>query len=615
MLGHARCGRRLSEDSGLIELGCFLVASLRRKARRNGTIKIYKMMTAYSTEQLLSLQYDVLGHSLVEASITELRRFRPAATQAFARGKEDFLYRASASGDGDNYVGINPRTEERGSVEAIGYLTCLVIDIDPVRPKDSPSTDEQHRAALDLAERIRTDLKCGINVSSGSGSHLYVPINPIKVTNAEVLTESLKTWMEAIRSRYATPELKVDSIFDLPRVIRVWGSLNTRSNRICGPLENVGPIVRSDFNFNQETISKAPTPGTESGRFESLIRSNKRLSDIVAGNISYPSRSESDFEFVRILCEAHFSVEEIEAVMGRNPHGTVANPKPGDKASDILRDIKGIAKKVLKENQSNSKSLVTHSGAYYSSLRNRSMGILSGLGTFDELVSGLKRQKLYILGARPTTGKTTLLTQILVSIAEAGNTCLFYPTEVGADPIFDKIVSAKTGLDLKKFQNGTFTETDYEKIESVKPIIESIPLIVVEDFATTVDTVEQGIKKYAPAVVAVDFFQALKWEDPESVGEKSGAVRKLKELAGDYNIPIILASQLNRSDDATNLKALKGTGTLEELGDVICFMYRDSQLTYPVKTTLSIKKSKYSAIGDVPLDFYSSVCRFEEEKK
>ncbi len=241
------------------------------------------------------------------------------------------------------------------------------------------------------------------------------------------------------------------------------------------------------------------------------------------------------------------------------------------------------------------------------------MGIRTGFDSLDEMISGLKKQKLYVLGARPNTGKTTLLTQVLTNLAEMNMSCLFYPTEVGSEPIFDKIVSRKTGINLKKFQNGSFLESDYEKIDGIRAQIEKLPLIVVEDFATTLDVIDQGIKKYAPGVVCVDYFQALKWNDPDSVGEKADAVRRFKQLAGDHDVPILLASQLNRTDEGKpTLKSLKATGALEEFGDVVAFLFRDTALSYPVKATLSVQKSKYSAVGDIPMDFFSSVCEFKE---
>jgi replicative DNA helicase len=239
----------------------------------------------------------------------------------------------------------------------------------------------------------------------------------------------------------------------------------------------------------------------------------------------------------------------------------------------------------------------------------------------DRIISGLKPGKLYIFAARPGVGKTSLITQILTAVAKQNTPCLYYPTEVGAEPVWDKMVSSETNIGLLKFQNGDFADADRLKIIECMARLEKLPLSIVEDFAVTPDKVEAGILKYLPerpgtyrGVVAVDFLQSLAWEDPESVAEKSQAVYRFKKMCKDYNVPFILASQLNRGDGAAALTQLKGTGALEEYGDCISFIYQTGdKFSYPVKTDLNIMKSKYSATGICKLNFYKSHCRFEPD--
>ncbi len=84
-------------------------------------------------------------------------------------------------------------------------------------------------------------------------------------------------------------------------------------------------------------------------------------------------------------------------------------------------------------------------------------------------------------------------------------------------------------------------------------------------------------------------------------------------MAKKYNIPFILASQLNRGDGTADMKQLKGTGALEEFGDVISFLYALDKFKYPVPVMLDVLKSKYSATGQVNLLFDKAHCRFEPD--
>lgn len=559
---------------------------------------------------LIVKQLEILGHEEGK-EFTEIRSI-PSGKSKFCKSfAEVGLAVSKQTNEEGLYIGINPRQIADGHATSVNRLTCIVVDIDPVRPKETASTDEQHRGAIELGIRISEDFGGGVVVSSGSGCHVYFPTEPIIIKDREALSKSLKEWNDAVKKQYSTKEYKIDSIWDLSRVIRVWGSVNHRSNRPCEVVSGLDRWSRFNWVFNQEPkeIKTTHEPSSETEeRLGRLVQVNPRLKALVEGSASFESPSEYDFAFVSLLAKAHFSVEEIKSLYHHNVHGN-DEPKKGD--------VERIVKKVLDEESDNSYSLIHSSKSYFDGLSGRKMGARTGISSLDEMLSGLKEGKLYIFAARPNQGKTTLSMQILTKLAEDGLPCLMFPTEVGAEPLIDKIISRKTGISLKKFQNGTFTEQDKKLIDSTREYIGSLPLVVVEDFGIGVDKLISDIDKFAPRVVCLDYFQALKWNNPESVGEKESAVHKLKKITQDRKLITLVMSQLKRGDGGkANLSELKGTGALEELADVVGQMYRVEELgVYPVKVDLTITKSKYSSTGNIPLRFWSSSCKFEEEIK
>lgn len=566
------------------------------------------------TKKLLGEQYDLLGHAGI--GLTELRVFKPFAESVFCNGKEDFIEKAFQVSGSDAYVGVQPRSRPSGTANDVSTVCTLVVDIDPVRPKDTGSSPEQLKAALDVGNKINEDHgKSGIVVASGSGCHVYFPITPIEVKDREALGNSLRKWNNKIKEDYGTKELKIDNIWDLPRVIRLFGSLNTRSNRICQPLEPMGPISRVTYTFDQKPSAKIASVTAISGseaeqKLQRLAKSNKRLREMLAGDISFESPSQADFEFVAILTKAHFNEQDIESLWSHNVGGNKA-PKKGD--------IHRIATEKVNDKDEKSCNLSGGVSDYYAELKMRRMGIRTGLNTLDEMISGFKPSRFIIIGARPGTGKTTIMTQILTNIAEQGIPCMMFPTEVGAANIIDKIVSRKCEISLKKFQNGTFNDQDVSKIMKTQEYIKSLPITIYEDFGLNMEKYEQEIDKHAPKIVCLDYFQALKWKDPSSLGEKEEAVRKLKKITIDRGITTICLSQLNRASQGSGGKAslaeLKGTAALEEYGDVICQMYKSDVLIQDPKIIdLVVTKSKYSATGNIVLKFKESYCMFTEDE-
>lgn len=551
------------------------------------------------------LQRAVLGHSGL--GLTEVRIISKHKSE-FIDSDEKLQEVLGAHKDTDNYVGINPRTDRKGTNDAVNYFTCIVIDIDPIRERGTASTDEQHELALEVGNRIATDFPGTFRVDSGSGCHVYFPIKPVLVTAPKALYASVKKWAKAMSDKYEIEGVKLDPIYDLARVIRVWGSHNYKSNRPCKLLEAPSELKRFEFSFSQEEEKKTvdeSLPPTEQ-RFMRLVMTNPVINRLVSGEAKFDSRSESDYVFISELTRCHFSPDEIFSLRHKNPSG---------RREDMKRvDVDRVSQKT-RDTEMPTASLVGHADGYLKSLRSRKIGLRTGFPTFDEMVSGLKPQKVIVLAARPTEGKTTLATQVIRNLAEQGEMCLMFPTEVGAEPIYDKIVSSKTGIDLKQFQNGDFTDEQYKKITDCREYLSKLPLAIVEDFALSVDKIQGHVARLRPRVFVIDFIQALKFDEGDAK-EIAGAMRKIKEIAGDYDATAIVCSQLLRDNGGSpfSLSRLKGSGAIEEFGDVIAFLHTpiEEKFNYPRPVSFVVTKSKYSAVGDVPLKFYTSTCKLVE---
>lgn len=558
---------------------------------------------------LLQDQFDVLHHS---GGYTEIRDVK-TGQQIFAVGLTSFeaQVRPWIESKKDIYVGINARDDQNGTTGSIEKVSCLVIDIDPVRPKDTASTDKQLALAIAKAQEILIEYTNSILVSSGSGAHVYIPI--IEETVDSSTAGLLHLWGSYIKNKYSTKELKIDSIFDLPRVIRVWGSWNTRSNRMCAPLYPVEQITRVTFSSILETVKLHNSPNMDSSvvlsetdnRFERLLKINGELQNIITGRIVFNSRSESDYAFTNILLRANFRPADVAVLLLRNSSGRGADKSE----SERIKDVERISKKL---SQDEVKSM---SDSYFDGLDSRKPGIMTGFTALDQMIAGLKPGRLYVIAARPTDGKTTFITQIAKNVSKKDHKVLLFPTEVGSSSIYDKILSSETGINLRKFQFGNFDKTEKQTIQSAKQALKSLPLFVVENFSLETKDVSRKIKQSLPDIVIIDFLQSMHFPNGGEPRELSQAVVEIKSMAEEYQIPVILASQLHRAAEGakTSLTQLKGTGALEEQGDEIIYLYTLDKMVNPRPVNLDVMKSKYGETGIIKLDFYSRTCEFREK--
>jgi replicative DNA helicase len=101
--------------------------------------------------------------------------------------------------------------------------------------------------------------------------------------------------------------------------------------------------------------------------------------------------------------------------------------------------------------------------------------------------------------------------------------------------------------------------------------------------------------------------------------EISQISRALKNLARELNVPILVASQLSRAveqraDKRPMLSDLRDSGAIEQDGDVIMFIYRDSQYNEacdnPNATELIVAKHRKGPTGTVELYWKRELTQF-----
>jgi hypothetical protein len=108
----------------------------------------------------------------------------------------------------------------------------LLIDLDPRRPKDTPSTDEEFLAAGALAKRVVSDLVSqgwpapAAWGSSGNGIHVYWRID-LPVSDRDLV----KRVLHALAARYSTDLVDLDkSVHNPSRIMRCYGTINRKGD-------------------------------------------------------------------------------------------------------------------------------------------------------------------------------------------------------------------------------------------------------------------------------------------------------------------------------------------------------------------------------------------------
>jgi hypothetical protein len=107
----------------------------------------------------------------------------------------------------------------------------LPIDLDPVRPSNTPSTEVEHEAAIAMAKDCRTWLgdqgwPDPVLADSGNGAHLLYRID---LPNDTASSELVKSALEVISLKFSDAQVSVDiGNFNASRIWRVYGTYNAK---------------------------------------------------------------------------------------------------------------------------------------------------------------------------------------------------------------------------------------------------------------------------------------------------------------------------------------------------------------------------------------------------
>ena len=236
----------------------------------------------------------------------------------------------------------------------------------------------------------------------------------------------------------------------------------------------------------------------------------------------------------------------------------------------------------------------------------------TGFPELDELLgSGLISATLSTLGARPSTGKTTLAINIATFIALTQRV-LFISLEMAAGMIYDRIVADKANI---KYNDCMQHRVDFD---TVRGVVESYQNLTIEDSISDIEDIVSLIHETKPDFVIIDYIQIVTSKFPfmDNRQRIDHISRLLKQTAKQTGAHILSLSQITRAGkDRPTMSDLKESGGLEQDSDYIMLLYREyvndkSAQIKPEATTLTLDKNKFGRTGEIEMHFDGMHQRF-----
>jgi len=262
-------------------------------------------------------------------------------------------------------------------------------------------------------------------------------------------------------------------------------------------------------------------------------------------------------------------------------------------------------------------------------------GLPSGFTGLDSYTDGFQKSELIIIAGRPSVGKTAFgLNLILNVLKKTRLPVLFFSLEMSTQQLMYRLLSMETRLDQNKFKTGLLNNNDWQKINLVMRILGKIPMHLYDTpHLTTLDVRRtlKNINKTYPQIglIIIDYLQLM--EEPllknaNRAQEISFITRELKNIAREFDIPIIALSQLSRTidgrmDPKPMLSDLRDSGSIEQDADLVLMLYKSNRNLItnlsPGSSVidLSIAKQRNGPVGNTRLLFNEYLTKFYDYNK
>ncbi|HCC2947448.1 TPA: AAA family ATPase [Klebsiella pneumoniae] len=245
----------------------------------------------------------------------------------------------------------------------------------------------------------------------------------------------------------------------------------------------------------------------------------------------------------------------------------------------------------------------------------RSRGLSTGIKSLDEILDpkGLVQGSLFVIGARPKMGKTTLYSQLAINCAlNEKLPSIMFSLEMPDKQILERMIGQASGVNTDIFYRGAGRDEEFaianarlaEMVESQNLYIDDTPGASLSHIIAESRRIKRERGKVG--MVLVDYLTLMTAEKADRNDLAYGLITKgLKNLAKELECVVVLLTQLNRDlEKRVNKRPLpsdsRDTGQIEQDCDYWMGIYREGAYdeNYPQgDTELLLRLNRHGSGG------------------
>lgn len=240
---------------------------------------------------------------------------------------------------------------------------------------------------------------------------------------------------------------------------------------------------------------------------------------------------------------------------------------------------------------------------YVRKLNKKPKYIPSGIPVLDKHLH-LAPGNLFIIGGRPSAGKTALSLQMACEQARRGLRVCYFSLETDPDTLTARIISNRLAVPLADVKSKTVPQSDLDSLAD----LHKLPLFIRSASGKGTGWIKAQAQRMKAQVIFIDYLQLLTASKAKDRYQQITSISiALHELAQTTGILVVALAQLNRNaaHASPSTADLKESGQLEQDADAILLLSADKEEYQAI-----LAKNKEGKIGEIPLTFDKTRQRF-----
>ena len=240
---------------------------------------------------------------------------------------------------------------------------------------------------------------------------------------------------------------------------------------------------------------------------------------------------------------------------------------------------------------------------YVRKLNEKPKCIPSGIPVLDKHLH-LAPGNLFIIGGRPSAGKTALSLQMACEQARRGLRVCYFSLETDPDTLTARIISNRLAVPLADVKSKTVPQSDLDSLAD----LHKLPLFIRSASGKGTGWIKAQAQRMKAQVIFIDYLQLLTASKAKDRYQQITSISiALHELAQTTGILVVALAQLNRNaaHASPSTADLKESGQLEQDADAILLLSADKEEYQAI-----LAKNKEGKIGEIPLTFDKTRQRF-----